>query len=242
MKHVFYFICIGMPLRVLAQGEETSESLEATSMSVQEIIQTGGVLMYVLGAMSLVGLAFVVYFIITLRRSRILPDEFLHDLHRSVGEGNLDQAVALCRNNASPASAIAETALNYAQQTDAVEAGMLKEMMEGEGSRQASAIQAQIKYLEDIGVIAPMVGLLGTVIGMLSTFNVVALDIAKAKPMMLAGGVSQALVTTAAGLIVGIPAMASYAYFRGRTSRILSDMEVMASDLLALLTRAPKKD
>lgn len=237
-------MCTLIGLGLLSASAQTNSvaAVTETSMSIQEIIETGGWLMYVLAVMSLVGLAFVVYFIIALRRPRILPPEFLHDLHRLVSEQNLDQAMTLCQNRPSPASAIAQTALRYAQEAEDVDPVLLKEIMEGEGSRQASAMQGQIKYLEDIAIIAPMVGLLGTVIGMLSTFNVVALDIAKAKPMLLAGGVSQALITTAAGLIVGIPAMVFYAYFRGRTSRLLSDMEVMASDLLGLLTRRPKTD
>jgi biopolymer transport protein ExbB len=103
--------------------------------------------------------------------------------------------------------------------------GLLREIVEGEGGRQATIIQNQTQYLLDIAVIAPMVGLLGTVMGMLKAFNAVALDLAKAKPMLLAGGVSQALITTVAGLIVAIPAMMAYAYFRGRTSRIVSDLE-----------------
>jgi biopolymer transport protein ExbB len=76
--------------------------------------------------------------------------------------------------------------------------------------------------------------------GMLKAFNVVALDIAKAKPMLLAAGVSQALITTAAGLIVGIPAMMAYAYFRGRTSKLLSNLETASADLLTLLIQKPK--
>ena len=109
--------------------------------------------------------------------------------------------------------------------------------MEGEGSRQASLMQNQIQYLQDIAVIAPMIGLLGTVLGMLEAFNAVALDIAKAKPMVLAAGVSKALITTAAGLMVGIPAMMAYAYFRGRVTRLLAELETVSAELLASLTR-----
>jgi len=80
-----------------------------------------------------------------------------------------------------------------------------------------------------------MVGLLGTVFGMLRAFSAVALDIAKARPMVLAGGVSQALVTTAFGLIVGIPAMVFYAYFRRRASNLVSHLEAASTDVLTAL-------
>ena len=82
-----------------------------------------------------------------------------------------------------------------------------------------------------------MVGLLGTVLGMLRAFNAVALDIAKAKPMILAAGVSQALVTTAAGLMVGIPAMIFYAWFRGRSARLIGLLETHTADLLTLMVQ-----
>jgi biopolymer transport protein ExbB len=115
--------------------------------------------------------------------------------------------------------------------------GLLREIVEGEGGRQATIIQNQTMYLLDIAVIAPMVGLLGTVMGMLTAFNTVALDLAKAKPMLLAQGVSQALITTVAGLLVAIPAMMAYAYFRGRTSRLISDLEKQSADLLTLIIK-----
>ena len=129
------------------------------------------------------------------------------------------------------------TAIESRRNTEEIDPGLLKDIIEGEGGRQATLIQNQIQYLQDIAVIAPMIGLLGTVLGMLTAFNAVALDIAKAKPMVLAAGVSQALITTAAGLIVGIPAMMAYAFFRGRSSKLISGLETASADLLTVLAR-----
>jgi biopolymer transport protein ExbB len=80
-----------------------------------------------------------------------------------------------------------------------------------------------------------MVGLLGTVFGMIHAFNAVALDLTKAKPMLLAAGVGEALVATAAGLIVGIPTMAFYAYFRNRSARLIAGLEVASGQVMNLL-------
>ena len=86
-----------------------------------------------------------------------------------------------------------------------------------------------------------MIGLLGTVLGMLRAFSSIALDIARAKPILLAAGVSQALVTTDFGLIVGIPAMIFYGYFRRRASMICSLLEVASTDVVkALLSKRPE--
>ena len=150
-------------------------------------------------------------------------------------KGNMEAARRRVASDSSPAASIAAVAMEYAGQSKDPNPGLLKELIEGEGGRQAVLIQNQTQYLMDIAVISPMVGLLGTVIGMLGAFNAVASDIAQARPMMLAAGVSQALITTAAGLIVGIPAMMFYAYFRGRTNRIISHMESFSADLLTMI-------
>ena len=112
---------------------------------------------------------------------------------------------------------------------------ILKEVMESEGARQAGRMQNMIHYLLDLSAVAPMVGLLGTVIGMLKAFNSVAFDLAKARPMELAAGVGQALITTIAGLIIAIPAMIAYAWFRGRVIKLIGQMEGSATDLLAIM-------
>jgi biopolymer transport protein ExbB len=227
----------GLTSRAAAEVAEAAPAAEAMkqSMTLGEIIQTGGWLMYVLGAMSVLGLAFVVYFFIVLRQERVTPREFIRDLREMLAARRMEEARAACDKSRSPAAAVASVALGYMGRVDHADPSLLKEIMEGEGSRQAGLIQNQTQYLLDIAVIAPMIGLLGTVMGMLSAFNAVALDIAKAKPMVLAAGVSQALITTAAGLIVGIPAMIFYAYFRGRTSKLISSLEAMSADVLALL-------
>lgn len=210
------------------------------SMSLQEIIETGGWLMYVLGAMSIIGLGLIFYFFFVLRQEKIIPREFVRDIRQMLEAGRLDEARLATEKKPSAIAAITAAALDYTERVHDPDPSLLKEIIEGEGSRQAALVQNQTQYLLDIAVIAPMVGLLGTVMGMLKAFNVVALDIAKAKPMLLAAGVSQALITTAAGLIVGIPAMMAYAYFRGQSSKLLSNLETASADLLTLLVR--KKD
>jgi len=125
--------------------------------------------------------------------------------------------------------------MDHIKDVPKTDAMLLKDIVEGEGARQSEAIQGQTQYLMDIAVVSPMIGLLGTVFGMLRAFSSVALDIAKAKPVVLAAGVSQALVTTAFGLIVGIPAMLFYAFFRRRASKLVSHLEALSADVLTAL-------
>ncbi len=219
------------------QAEAADAAAAPHSMTVQQIIETGGWLMYVLGAMSIAGLALILYFLMALRREQIVPTALIGNVRGLLREGRLVEAQTACRNDGSAMAGILGAALDYALRSTRPDPGLLREIVEGEGGRQATMIQNQTQYLLDIGVIAPMIGLLGTVMGMLTAFNTVALDLAKAKPMLLAGGVSQALVTTVAGLIVAIPAMIAYAYFRGRTSRLISEMEKQAAEMITLIQK-----
>ncbi|MCX7819012.1 MAG: MotA/TolQ/ExbB proton channel family protein [Kiritimatiellae bacterium] len=224
-------------LSVAALADEPTATDAATRMmTLREILEAGGALMYVLGALSVAALASILYLAVTLRPAAVAPADLLHDLREMLGAGRREEARLACRRSRSALAAIGETALTWLQRNEGGDPAMLKEVMEGEGSRQAALLQNSTQYLHDIAVIAPMVGLLGTVIGMLRAFNAVALDLARARPMTLAAGVAQALITTAAGLIVGIPAMAFYSYFRGRVAKLTAQLETAAADLLAILS------
>jgi biopolymer transport protein ExbB len=226
----------------VAWGQQPEAAEEAVQqMRLSEIIATGGWVMYVLGAMSVIGLAMVIYFFTVLRAEQVTPRAITTELRDALAAGHAEQARAICLRRPAPVTAVTLAALDYLDEAEQADAGLVKEVMEGEGSRQAALIQTQTSYLLDIGVIAPMVGLLGTVLGMLTAFNAVALDIARAKPIYLAQGVSQALITTAGGLIVGIPAMIFYAYFRGHTSKLIARLETVAAELMPLLMRLKKQ-
>lgn len=227
------FLCLALPMITWA-AEAEGEAMRQ-SMTLLEIIQTGGWIMYVLGLMSIGGLALIVYFFIVLRPEQITPKKFTAELGNMLSSGRWDAARLACQNQPTPIGAVTLAALDYAENVDNPQPELMKEIIEGEGGRQAALVQNQTQYLLDIGVIAPMIGLLGTVLGMLTAFNAIALDIARAKPIVLAAGVSQALVTTAAGLLVGIPAMIFYSYFRGRTSRLIARLETVSAEILTQL-------
>lgn len=207
------------------------------TMSPWDIVQTGGWLMYMLGALSIIGLTLVLCILLSLRRERIAHRKLLMELHRLLQSRRIDEAAVLCQNDPSPAASIARVAIDYCRRASPPDAGILKEIVERESSRQAVRLQDRVRYLVDIAVMAPVIGLLGTVMGMLRAFQAVALDVARANPIVVAAGVSQALVTTAAALLVAIPAMMCYAYYRNRGSRLLSDLEIVGADLLTCLGR-----
>src|SRR5262249_23515183 len=112
----------------------------------------------------------------------------------------------------------------------------VREIAETEGTRVAASLNNRVIYLADIGMIAPMLGLLGTVFGIIKSFGALGADLGTARYALLSNGVSQALVNTAAGLAIGIPAMIFYAFFRGRVQKIISDLESAVTHVLALLS------
>ncbi|MBO5642981.1 MAG: MotA/TolQ/ExbB proton channel family protein [Kiritimatiellae bacterium] len=105
---------------------------------------------------------------------------------------------------------------------------------QAEGSRIAQRLFSQVQWLSDIAAIAPLVGLLGTVLGMFEAFGGIASQAsAAAKPVVLAQGVSQAIVTTIFGLVVAIPSQLAYAFFRRRAQRRVDEIEERADEILA---------
>lgn len=219
----------------LAESVAANGELLAKKVSLLEMLSRGGVVMIVLGLMSVVGLALVIYFFFVLRRSQVVPPRLRDDVMDKLEAGDWTDARAACGYKPCAFSEVVVSALDYAGSAETVNPALLKDVIEGEGGRQALLIQGQTQYLFDLAVLAPMVGLLGTVFGMIHAFNAVALDLTKAKPMLLAAGVGEALVATAAGLIVGIPTMAFYAWFRNRAARLIAELEVASGQVMNVL-------
>ncbi|MBN2302573.1 MAG: MotA/TolQ/ExbB proton channel family protein [Lentisphaerae bacterium] len=198
------------------------------------MVRGGNITMVTLSAMSVLMLAFVLYFIAVLRVGQIAPRPLLRELMEKIKAGDMGEARRACEYRPCPLSSVALIAIDYAHNVPDTDAVLLKDVIEGEGSRQAEAIQGQTQFLLDIAVIAPMIGLLGTVFGMLRAFRAVQ-DIASAKPVLLAEGITLALQTTAFGLMIGIPAMIFYAYFRRLASKQISYLEAAATDVMTAL-------
>jgi biopolymer transport protein ExbB len=218
-----------------AQATEGSSAPAAEMLTTAEILRMGGWLMYGLAALSVLGLALVVYYAVVLRLRNVAPAAQALRLRELLKDRRGRDARELCAQQPTALAAITAVGLDFLKENPTASPAMLKEVMESEGARQAGRMQNMIHYLLDLSAVAPMVGLLGTVIGMLRAFNSVAFDLAKARPMELAAGVGQALITTIAGLIVAIPAMIAYAWFRGRVIKLIGQMEGAATDLLAIM-------
>lgn len=205
------------------------------NMTLLQAWNYGGWLMWVLLLMSVAALAICLYFLVTLRSKTVTPPRLRRDLTTYLTSDDPNEARRLCEDVPSPLSSVILATLDAVRNAPQANSEMIAKVAESEGSHQADLIQGQTQWLLDIATIAPMVGLLGTVIGMLQAFGAVASDIAAAKPTLLAEGVSKAIVTTIFGLLIAIPSMAFYAYFRRRAGKLVAELECACAELIAIL-------
>jgi len=224
-------VCVGLVATAASAAEPAAQGA-ATRLSLGYIFEKGGFMMYVLSAMSVLGVALVIYYFVVMREDQVAPVSFRRKVVAKIRGGEWKEVRELCVEKPCPLAEVVLAGLDHMEAAPEQGGAMLKEMLESEGIRQGSEIQIQPQYLLDLAILSPMVGLLGSIFGMFNAFNAVALDAAKAKPMLLASGVAEALFATAGGLLIGIPAMAFYGYFRNRASRLVSRLESAASEIL----------
>jgi biopolymer transport protein ExbB len=196
------------------------------AVPAREIFDKGGIAMKAIAGLSVVSVFLTFFYAFTMRPATLFPKRFMRDAEDAAEEGDLEALRALCANNESPAARIIESAAEVLAGDSRVDYMVVRDALEDEGVRQAGALWQRIQYLQDIAVISPMLGLLGTVLGMMHSFAGLQAGVAFAnKADALAAGVAEALYTTAGGLVVGILSMAIYAFFRGQVNRLVGGLE-----------------
>jgi biopolymer transport protein ExbB len=209
--------------------------------TLSKLITSGGLVMIPLIILSIVTLALILLYLVTLRRSVVAGSRYMTTAETLLAKGDLMGLLAISNRHRDIVASLMTRTLEFLARNPTATDDQLREIAQTEGSREASLLNQRVAWLADIATIAPMLGLLGTVFGMIRSFSVMANDVAASRPMLLAEGVAEALVATAAGLIVGIPAMAAYAWFRGRVQEMISEMEGATALLLVKLLISRKK-
>jgi biopolymer transport protein ExbB len=202
-----------------------------------QIVFSGGPLgiaiMVVLIALSLTAAALAFDNLMIVRRGQIIPPGLGEDVRRLVGEGQFREAATACRQQPS---LLASVLLHGLAEIDSGWADVEK-AMEDALAQQAARLYRRVEYLSVIGNIAPMVGLLGTVTGMLLAFKQVADTEGSAGAAQLADGIYQALVTTVAGLMIAIPALGAFALLRSRVDQLVAESAGAALHALSPLKK-----
>lgn len=228
---------VATPTEETVEGPTTeTTSEEERGESIWSILDAGGFMMYVLYALSLVTIALIAFHFLSLSASNVMPAPFVAKVRSMLEKKRFSEAAMYCAQHKSVISSVVQAGLENSTKRRV----FLIEAMSSEGARQSSRLWQQISYLADISVIAPMCGLLGTVTGMLWTFRTLAagggLGSGRIVPVDLAGGIFQAMITTAAGLVIGIVATAFYSIFRGMVQRLVVSLEETSdrfADLIA---------
>ncbi len=220
-----------------AQGKDVTvaESAEnATSApSMREIIRAGGAVGYVIVALSFTMVALIVEHAMRIRRGALMPAGLAEQVHSLIGEQKLQQAEKACDQNPSFLATVLRAGVNE------VPFGYpsVEKAMEDSSQEQSARLFRRIDYLSVIGTIAPMLGLLGTVWGMILAF--VEFE-SKANPQVseLAPGIYKALITTLMGLGVAVPALFAFAVFRNRIEDLAAEASLLAEGVFADFKRA----
>ncbi|MFO0943075.1 MAG: MotA/TolQ/ExbB proton channel family protein [Pirellulales bacterium] len=213
------------------------ENPEAPAGSIQTssiigMIREGGVLMIPILFCSFVLVVFVFERLVYLRRGRVIPKPFVRGVIEQLEQQQLDQeeALALCEENGSPIAELFTAALKKWGRP-AVE---IEQAVVDAGAHITSGLKKYLRLFNAISNLSPLLGLLGTVQGMIAAFNSISHGGAMGRPELLADSIGLALITTAAGLCVAIPSYTAYVYFLGRTDKLILEMDSLVSNVIEL--------
>ncbi len=214
------------------ESGEVEGAEEDEELTLWGIIALGGKLMYLLAFLSFLTIVLITFYFLSLTPSNAVPPLFAKKIHEMISNQRTSEAKMFCEQHDNILSRILKKGLLT---TDKGHKAVV-ESMHSEGERQASGLWQRISYLADIAIVAPMVGLLGTTVGMMHTFMEMrtSLAIGGVKPASMAGGIFEAMVTTVAGLIIAIIATSFYAYFRGVVQRIVTTLEEVSTQYAEL--------
>jgi len=196
-----------------------------------ELFNKGGFLMYPIFFSSLLAIAIFFERMFFLKSIKTSTRKFGNRISDLIRKGNINFAISACRKNFTPISQIILAALlKHGNSREEI-----KEVIEDTARHEITILERNLPILATIGNIAPLLGLLGTVFGMIKAFQVVSV-VGVGNPEALAGGISEALLTTAFGLSVAIPTIVAYNYLAHRVDRQIKEMESTCVEILELLS------
>lgn len=205
-------------------------------MSLIEIFRAGGPVMWPLAVCSLVSLAIIIERLINLRVSRILNPGVVERITGLAEGGRMDLAIEACRQRPGIYTNIVTAGLEVAARGEGESAS--KEAVEDAGRHETARLNRYLGTLATIVGISPLLGLFGTVTGMIDVFQTIA-EAGAGQAAQLSGGISQALITTATGLLIAIPSLVAHNYFHEKAQVIVTDLERESLRVLRGLYQSP---
>jgi biopolymer transport protein ExbB len=225
---VSFFATAGVALAADAATEVDANRLAQGQLTMQQILRDGGTIGWVIIVLSVATMAVLIECSVTVRRDKICRPELIDEVEALLEEDELQEALELCESEPNfftnmMAAGLAKANLGYDE---------MKTAMENRGGVEVTKMMQKVGWILWLSNIGPLLGLFGTVTGMIAAFNVIKALGAAVTPTDLAGGISAALVTTFDGLLVSIPAVTAYQYFRDKVTKIAIDFGSMAEDMI----------
>ena len=234
---ILLILSSGLAMAQDSGAEASDGSTALPKVPLLRILEDGGVMMFPLAAMALLAIILIILYSLTIRRGSVVTNRFMNTADSMLRKRDIMGLLSYSHRRSEMVARLTTKTLQFLTDNPTASATDIKEVAESEGSRQSGILAQRITWLGDIGAIAPMLGLLGTVIGMIKSFMLISQGGSPGNlPMQLASGVSEALVTTASGLVIGIVAMVFHSYFKGRVNRLLFEFEAASTHLISLLT------
>ena len=202
-----------------------------------DFFQKGGIFMYPILLCSITALAIFIERLWNLRWARVIPPDFLKQVEDLIRRERIDDAAALCRENQSSMARVFLAGIkNFGRKRD-----LIKEYLEEVGRHESASLERFVEGLGTIAGVSTLLGLLGTISGMIKIFSVISAQTV-VNPGSLAGGISEALITTYAGLSVAIPTLVMYKYLQSRSNALILEMEQNSIRLVELLKEKDESD
>ena len=238
---MLWAVVIGLAWTTFAFAQDSNAIAPADASTVAEAgsiptrnllgaVRDGGPLMMAIAVCSFVLCVFVFERASSLRRGRVIPRPFVKRFVGQLQEGKLtrEEALELCEKNRSPVSNVFAAAVRkWGRPSVEIEQAIIDA-----GERVTNGLRRYLRLFNGISTISPLLGLLGTVVGMIRAFNAIVVAGAMGRPELLAAGISQALLTTAAGLTVAIPALIAYLFFISRVDRLIIDIDALGQQIV----------
>jgi len=207
----------------------------AKEETLADQLKKGGPTTVVLIGLSGVMVALIAFYVLTIRRGAVVSDHFMRTADSLIRKQDYLGLLAVCNRRNECIASITQKALDFATKNPTATFDEVREVTESEGQRQASQLSQRIAYLADVGAVAPMIGLLGTVFGIMKEFGRISQKDMLSAQLDFAGGTAEALINTAGGLAIAIPCMIVYSIYKGRVNSLISEMEAAATHIMALL-------
>jgi biopolymer transport protein ExbB len=190
----------------------------------------GGIFMYPILLCSIIALAIFFERLWSLRRDRVAPPGLIDDLETLVARGNISEALKRCDSNDSSIARILLVGISHVGKKREI----IKEYLEEKGRQESASLERFVEALGTISGVSTLLGLLGTISGMITVFSVISSH-TTVNPTSLAGGISEALITTYAGLTVAIPTLVMYKYLQSKANALVLEMEQHSIRLVDVL-------